>query len=938
MVGLAGQSPPLLLAAQAVAAESDSSMDLSMIGSLTARRGWTAALLVGALGASPLGAQVSDPDDSESADELATAALARVVPRPAALDAARQLGPIEIDGRLDEGEWAQGRVFTGFIQQEPIEGDPAEHDTEIRVLIGDDAIWIGARMWDPRPEGIDARLARRDAFGTADQIGFMVDPNRDGLTGYGFNVSAAGVQSDMYLYDDDRVDREWNAVWASAVEVDEFGWTAEMRVPLSQIRYEASDDPQTWGINFTRFRVANNERTYQALVSKLRRGLVGQMGTIDGVQVSDPSRRLEVVPYVVSSLHRGPSVDGDPFFDGSAANGRFGMDLSYGLGAAFTLDATINPDFGQVEADPAVINLSAFETFFPEQRPFFTEDARVFDFTLSGGRNQLFYSRRVGRSPQGRSPSGSLFSDAPDNATILGAAKLSGRTSSGLSIGALAAVTGSEHGEAVLSDGSPGDFLAEPRSEFGVVSIAKDFNGGASQIRGIGTALRRELPGDGSFDWLPSSAFNAGLRFDHQWNDREWRLYGFLAGSHVRGDEAAMTRIQQASNHYFQRPDATRLTLDPTRTSLSGLDWRLQLERQNAEHWTYSIWAAEVTSGFEINDVGFSTRSEVLDAGLRMGYREIQPGSVFRNYNISASTFHNWSHEALDDVFSIGSWHNARARGSYSLNTSGQFLNYWSIRASTSYNPQQMSRQATRGGPMMVGPASLNANFNVSTDQRKSVSAGLSFNIGDDRVGLGGRKSIGGMVRFQPSDNLSLSLGPNFGVSRSGDQYVTATSTLPYSPTYGVRYLFADIEQRSFSMETRVDWTFTPRLSLQLYAQPLLSSGDYLRYKQLAAAETFDFVDLMPTSVGNTQEVDFDGDASTDFTFTDRDFNVRSLVGNAVLRWEYRPGSTIFFVWQRQQADRALTGDFDLGRDAGALFGAPANNRFIVKVNYWLGL
>jgi len=181
-------------------------------------------------------------------------------------------------------------------------------------------------------------------------------------------------------------------------------------------------------------------------------------------------------------------------------------------------------------------------------------------------------------------------------------------------------------------------------------------------------------------------------------------------------------------------------------------------------------------------------------------------------------------------------------------------------------------------------------------------------------------------------------LGPNFGVSRSGDQYVTATSTLPYSPTYGVRYLFADIEQRSFSMETRVDWTFTPRLSLQLYAQPLLSSGDYLRYKQLAAAETFDFVDLMPTSVGNTQEVDFDGDASTDFTFTDRDFNVRSLVGNAVLRWEYRPGSTIFFVWQRQQADRALTGDFDLGRDAGALFGAPANNRFIVKVNYWLGL
>ena len=910
-----------------------------MVRWLATRRVWITALSFAVLGASPLGAQEGEPTDSESESELAVAAIPEVVPpRPAPLDAARQVGPIDIDGRLDEDAWAEARVFSRFTQSEPVEGDPAEHDTEVRILIGDEAIWIGARMPDPFPEGIETRLSRRDGFGTSDQFGFMIDPNRDGLTGYGFNVSAAGVQSDMYLYNDDNVDPEWDAVWSSAVSVDGSGWTAEMRVPLSQIRYEASDDPQTWGINFTRFRVTNNERSYHTLISRLRRGLVSQMGRIDGVQVSDPSRRLEMVPYVVTSLHRGPAVDGDPFFDGSAANGRMGVDLSYGLGAAFTLDATINPDFGQVEADPAVINLSAFETFFREQRPFFTEDARVFDFSLSGGSNQLFYSRRVGRSPQGRSPSGTAFSDAPDNATILGAAKLSGRTSSGLSIGALAAVTGNERGEALYTDGSTGNFLVEPRAEYGVVSLAKDFNDGASQIRGIGTALRRELPGDGSFDWLPSSAFNAGLRFDHQWNDREWRLYGFLAGSHVRGDAEAITRIQQASNHYFQRPDATRLTLDPTRTSLSGLNWRLQFARQNAEHWTYSIWAAQVTSGFEINDVGFSTRAEVLDGGVRVGYREIQPGSVFRNYDFSASTFHNWSHEALDDVFSIDSWHNARSRGSYSLNASGEFLNYWRVRASTSYNPQQMSRRATRGGPKMVGPAALNANFNLNSDQRKAVSFGASLNVSDDRIGTGGRKSIGGNVRFQPSDNLSFSLGPNYSLSRSGDQYVTATSALPYSPTYGTRYLFADLEQRSFSMETRVDWTFTPTLSLQLYAQPLLSSGDYIQYKQLETAETFDFVNLMPTSVGSTQEVDFDNDGTADFSFTDRDFNVRSLIGNAVLRWEYRPGSTIFFVWQRQQAERALLGDFDFGRDASALFGAPADDRFIVKVNYWLGL
>ena len=290
-----------------------------MVGWFATRRVWITALSFAVLGASPLGAQEGEPTDSESESELAVAAIPEVVPpRPAPLDAARQVGPIDIDGRLDEDAWAEARVFSRFTQSEPVEGDPAEHDTEVRVLIGDEAIWIGARMPDPFPEGIETRLSRRDGFGTSDQFGFMIDPNRDGLTGYGFNLSAAGVQSDMYLYNDDNVDPEWDAVWSSAVSVDGSGWTAEMRVPLSQIRYEASDDPQTWGINFSRFRVANNERSFHTLVSRLRRGLVSQMGQIDGVQVSDPSRRLEMVPYVVTSLHRGPAVAGDPFFDGFA--------------------------------------------------------------------------------------------------------------------------------------------------------------------------------------------------------------------------------------------------------------------------------------------------------------------------------------------------------------------------------------------------------------------------------------------------------------------------------------------------------------------------------------------------------------------------------------------------------------------------------------------
>jgi len=875
------------------------------------------------------------------------------------LDSSRKLEDIEIDGQIDEADWETARIFSGFTQREPVEGGPAQQDTEVRVLFGDDAIWIAARMWDTEPGAIDRRLTRRDGHGTFDNFSVHLDPNLDGLTGYRFSVSAANVQSDTYFYNDDKMDGAWNAVWSSATHVDEHGWSVELRIPLSQIRYQASEDPQTWGINFHRLRIASNERSYYSLVSRTRKGIVSQMGRIENVQVYRPARRLEVLPYAVSRLERGPAVEGDPFFDGSAAGSRMGVDISYGLGAAFTLDATINPDFGQVEADPAVINLSAFEVFFPEQRPFFVEDARNFDFGLSGGRNSLFYSRRIGRSPQGRTPSDVEFSDVPQNATILGAAKLAGRTSSGLSVGAMTAITGNEFGKGLYASGSQGEFLVEPQTTYGVFSLGQDFNEGTTQIRGLGTVMNRDLPADGSFDWLTANAFDAGVRFEHQWNDRDWALWGFFAGSHVRGSEAAMTRVQRSSTHFLQRPDATRFSVDENATSLSGRDWRLQLDKRNGTHWTGSIWAAEVSDVFEVGDIGFSTNAERLDGGFRVGYREIQPGEYFQDYNFTLSSFHNWSHEALDDTWSIDSWHNARTNGNYSLRANAKLTNWWDVRASARYEPQKMSRRDTRGGPMMVGPAKVSWNAHVNTDWRKSVSIGFDYDQSDDRIGRGGRRQIRANFNVRPSDNLSLSFNPSYEVSKSGNQYVTATSMLPYDPTFGSRYIFSDLDLNTVSMQTRLNWTFSPTLTLELFVQPLLSSGDYVAYKQLSESQTFDFdtftpgaTDEQPAGVfcsssicetvsesGTTyQNVDFNGDGEADYSFRDRDFNVRSLVGNAVLRWEYRPGSTIFFVWQRNQYGSSQRGDFDFDRDFAGLWSAPSENRFIVKVNYWLGL
>jgi hypothetical protein len=882
---------------------------------------------------------------------------------PSRMKAGEVVGEINMDGRLDDPAWAQAPFFSGFTQGTPVQGIPAEEDTEVRVLFGEDAIYVGARMYESDPGRVDKRLVRRDQEGTYDYVSISLDPNQDRRTGYYFRVTAANVQVDQYYYDDARPDRAWDAVWESAVHHDELGWTAEMRIPLSQIRYESREDLQTWGINFGRKRMSSNETSYFSLRSRTRQGFVSQFGTLEEVKVRKPSRRIEVRPYALSSLHTGPSEPGDPFFDGSDASARVGTDLRFGLGSAFTLDATINPDFGQVEADPAVINLSAFETRVEERRPFFVEDAQVFQFGLglTGRSDELFYSRRIGRAPHGIKPWDAKYSDIPTDATILSAAKVTGRTPSGLSVGVLGAVTQAEDGRAYYDeDGRYEDFLVEPRSHFGVVKLQQDFRGGASQVGGIVTAMSRELPSDGSFDFLSSEAFSTGIRFEHQWNNRDWALTGFFAGTHVRGDSTAIIRIQRSSNHYFQRPDATRYGVDSTATSISGAQWRLQLNRQNGEHWTGGLWIGERTPGMEVNDLGYSRSSEDLEGGLSLNYQEIRPSSWYKTYNFLFWLAGSWSHEALDDAGSWSSWENARVSGTTNLTARSTFINEWRADITASFSPDRYNYTLTRGGPVMLDPGSWTFRGNINTDARKRVSLRAGFST---RVGLrdsGDEKSVNGTLSIKPSPQLSLSFSPRVSAQTVTDQYVTSTSTLPYEATFGRRYILGELERRTFSMTTRVSWAFSPNLSFQFYAQPLLSSGDYTAYKQLEAARTYDFdvfeegafssQDDVVTCLGGQlcteleengdrrQHVDFDEDGVADYSFSDRDFNVRSLIGNAVIRWEYRPGSTIFFVWQRRQAGRATVGDFDLERDLEALFDVPADNRFMVKVNYWLGM
>ncbi|MCA9736555.1 MAG: DUF5916 domain-containing protein [Gemmatimonadota bacterium] len=876
--------------------------------------------------------------------------------RPRAVEAVPTTAEIRLDGRLDEAAWAAAPPAADFVQREPQEGAPPGERSEVRILFDDEALYVGARLHDDAPGTIGRQLVRRDDWGQYDFFEVALDPNLDRRTGYLFRVSASNVQRDEYLYDDSNADDAWNAVWTSAVQIDDGGWTVEIRIPFSQIRYEAPESGRLeWGINFNRRKLSTNETSQYALVSRQQAGVVSQFAPLRGVNVESGGHRIELRPYVLSRAFTGPEVSGDPFRDGSDVDARTGVDLRYGLGSQFTLDVTINPDFGQVEADPAVINLSAFEVFFDERRPFFVEDARIFDFQLSGGRNRLYYSRRVGREPQGDGPAGAAFLDAPDAATILGAAKLTGRTSSGLSIGVLAASTSGERGRAFFQEtGLTSGYLAEPRTHSGVVRLRQDFNEGASTIGGIVTGMHRELPGDGSFDFLTSNAFNIGLDWEHQWSDRTWAFFGYVAGSYVEGDSTAVLRIQRSSNHFFQRPDADRLSIDSTLTSLAGVDWRMTLAKRRGRHWTGSIWAAQVTPGFEVNDLGFSGRQEVLDGGVRVSYQEIQPGSWYRSYEASVSTFHNWTHDVLEAPLSWDSWGRGHVNGSINLNGEVEFQNLWEIDAGLSFRPERMDRTASRGGPLVLSPRSYSVNLGVRSDSRRafSVSPRLSYEWSDLDAGWGFDASAD--VEYRPSSRVEIRLEPEWSRSNTGAQYVRTSDALEFPATYGLRYLFADLEQRELSLETRISVTVSPTLSLQLFAQPLLSSGDFAQYKQLARPESFewdrfaagtfsDVAGVATCSGGRTcvdadgeRYLDYDGDGVADDSFGDRSFNVRSLIGNAVLRWEYRPGSTVFLVWQRRQESRIGLGDFDVSRDLDALLGAQSENVFIVKVNYWL--
>ena len=812
---------------------------------------------------------------------LVVCALATTATAGSRARAIRRAGPIAIDGRLDEVAWSAAPVHTGFTQRFPKDGVPAALATKFAVLYDDTAVYVGVWADDPEPARIRRLLTRRDVDVLADAVAVGIDSYQDRRTAYVFQLNAAGVQRDMLLFDDTKSDDTWDAVWTGDVAVTSSGWTAEFRIPLNQLRF-ATRDQHAWGLQVFRTVARTQEQAAWSPWPRSSDQTVSRFGVVDGIEKLGAARRVELLPYATGGIEAN-ATDTD-------GRGNAGLDAELGIGPAFTLSATINPDFGQVEADPSQVNLSADELFFAERRPFFLEGVDLFKLPIGNGDNAVegaFYSRRIG--------------------DILGAAKLTGKTSSGWSVGVLDAITG-----------------GDTPTNYAVARIKRDFNEGATMVGLSATSVVRLFDDPEVHD----RAYTAGLQLQHRWADGAWTAKLDTVGSYVHGTTEAIAATQRSNRHLYQRPDATNAMFDPTRTSLSGVGATWQIGRLgDTKHWRYGTGGDLRTIGLELNDLGFQTYSDRAIPYIWAQVREDAPDDEVLNWQINA------------DVYAVTTLEPRVLERGLECNASAQFANYWSLSGGCNIIARVADPVALRGGASLRLDPRAQGYVNLTTDTRKRLWLSLGAYGGREPKPdqIDGGLDLGATI--QARSNVDLYVGPSIFIRNDPMQYVAETMDTTGTP----HFVFARVRQRVTSMTIRVNWTFSPRLALQAYAQPFIATGRYSELKDVDTPGARDFADRFTPIHGTRYTLDDNvysvrTDDGGTFQFERPDFAFRQLRSTVVLRWEYRPGSPLFAIWSHGRTSEGIDGRYDLGRDLDRLTDARGEDVVMLKLNYWLGL
>ncbi len=842
-------------------------------------------------------------------------------------------GEIKLDGILNEPVW-NGKGITGFTQTEPDEGKPATEKTEVWLAYDNNAIYIAARMHDSEPDKIISLLARRDDFVDADYFIVYFDPYYDKRSGFKFAVNPSGSIADWTIFNDGWDDSSWDGIWNAKTKIDDKGWTCEIRIPFDQLRFKKkADGNYIWGINFRRYLRRKNEVATFSWKPRNVSGDVSHYARMEGMQDINPKRLFEIIPYSIAKLTLDQKEEGNPFQTGSNLNGNAGLDLKYGLKSNLTLDMTINPDFGQVEVDPAVINLSAAESYYSEKRPFFIEGSNIFRFGVGGANNNIganwgnprfFYSRRIGRPPQGY-PDTDGYVRSPEWTSILTAAKVSGKLGKDWNVGFLTALTGREYAE-ISENKKMSRAEIEPFSNYSVLRVHKEFNDGRQGLGFISTSVLRDLNDDSLSSIMNSRAFSLGI---DGWTfldkKKMWVMTGWLGATNVTGSKERIKDLQYSYPHYFQRPDADHVSVDENSTSMNGWAGRFTLNKQEG-NILFNAALGMISPGFDSRDMGFMWSGDIINAHIMTGYRSFKKTKLIHYWDILVFTQKNWDF-------------GGNLIGNQKLIFIGdiRFSNFWSINFQLSHNPGTYDNTRTRGGPLMKMGDYTWFNYWIGSDRRKK----LVFNVGGFHLlSSWGRNTHNyfASIRWKPGSNFSLSFSPGFETSLNDSQWVDKFEDEVMQSTFGTRYIFANLDQKTVSFSIRFNWIFSPRLSLQAYIQPFISVGSYSGFKEFAEPGTYRF-NRYGTGGSSILFADDEytidpGDGGKKNVISNPDFNYKSLRGTVVLRWEYRPGSTLYLVWTQNRSDFSNPGDYSFGRDFSDMIKAPGDNIFMLKFTY----
>ncbi len=847
--------------------------------------------------------------------------------------------PPRIDGRLDDAAWKEGEWAGDYIQQNPVEGGKPSQQTELKILYDQKYVYMAIRAHDDMSK-VARYTARRDAvggFSSGDVVGICFDSYFDKRAGFEFDLTAAGTKTDLVL-SNEGWDITWDAVWDGKVAYEPDAWTAEFRVPLSQLRYGPQDE-QVWGMHAWRWIDRLQEEDQWNLIPRQGSGRLYNFGELHGIRGLQQHRRIELLPHVVGEAESLPAEAGNPFVGSTKGKGNVGVDAKVGLTSNFTLDATVNPDFGQVEADPSVVNLTAFETFYEEKRPFFLEGKRIFTLGLPGSAiagdeggslegDQLFYSRRIGAPPTmfPNVPNGA-FVEMPGATSIISAAKVTGKTKDGLSVGLLQSVTGREYAN-VSVGGAETRAAVAPTTNYLVGRVQKDWDKGNTILGGLVTSTHRWLPGDRSLRQLPTDAATAAVDGTRFFGNRSYVLEGKLFLSRLSGDTAAILALQTDPVHYYQRPDAADyLGVDPSATSLLGHGGTLRVARYGNSKWSWSEQARWMSPGLELNDVGYLQQADVIRNEAGLGFFETAPRGIFRSYGFSLDREDNWDFGGL------------KTGGMTGLEGSASFRNLWGVSLGLRYLDAPTDTRLLRGGPAMKTSGFFMTELGVHSDPSRRVSVSLSGERHFVVEGNGRNTEVSTGVNLRPMNAFTLSADAFWQHNVDDLQYV-ATAFSGGTP----RYLLGRLDQKTLGLTFRANYVLTPDISIQYYGSPFVSSGTYSQFKRATSPRASAYEDRFHRFGGselqflpqqNAYQVYAGG--GTTYTFGNPDFDFRQFRSNLVARWEFKPGTSIFLVWSQDRTDHEILGK-SLPSSLDALRGAPATNVFLVKLSYWLGL